>query len=66
MMFLHAAIKLGRLMRMQVVFGNKVNMNYVKAFLDFALSSARDRSGVHAAPVHGKGRSVIQETAGAV
>lgn len=66
MMFLHAAIKLGRLMRMQVVFGNKVNMNYVKAFLDFALSSARDRSGAHAAPVNGKGRSVIQETAGAV
>ncbi len=36
MMFLHAAIKLGRLLRMQVVFGNKVNMNYVNAFLDYA------------------------------
>ncbi len=36
MMFLHAAIKLGRLLRMQVVFGNRVNMNYVNAFLDYA------------------------------
>ncbi|MBF0355658.1 MAG: phosphotransferase [Alphaproteobacteria bacterium] len=40
MMFLHAAIKLGRLLRMQVVFGNKVNMNLVRAFLDYALANA--------------------------
>lgn len=40
MMFLHAAVKLGRLLRMQVVFGNKVNMNLVKAFLDYALANA--------------------------
>lgn len=66
MMFLHAAIKLGRLMRMQVVFGNKVNMNYVRAFLDFALSGTRDRSGAPPVSTQGKGRSVIHETAGTV
>jgi Ser/Thr protein kinase RdoA (MazF antagonist) len=40
MMFLHAAVKLGRLMRMQVVFGNKVNMKLVMAFLAYAESSS--------------------------
>ncbi len=42
MMFLHAAVKLGRLLRMQVVFGNKVNMHYVMAFLNYALDHAAD------------------------
>ncbi|MEO5337864.1 MAG: phosphotransferase [Magnetospirillum sp. WYHS-4] len=36
MLLLHAALKLGRLLRMEVVFGNKVDKKRIAAFLDYA------------------------------
>lgn len=42
MLFLHAAVKLGRLLRMEVVFGNKVDQNRVTAFLNYALASIKN------------------------
>lgn len=44
MQFLHAAVKLSRLLRMEVVFGNKVDQNRVAAFLNYALAGIRDLS----------------------
>ena len=42
MLLLHAALKLGRILRMEVVFGNKVDRKRVEAFLAFAENGAKE------------------------
>jgi Ser/Thr protein kinase RdoA (MazF antagonist) len=58
MFLLHAAMKLGRILRMEVVFGTKVDRKRVEAFLAHAEATARDLPAPRtpAPPILGKAK----------